>query len=166
MSINSDKSKVYEFFDMMNIPYSIIDHPPLFSEADSLKHRVEIDGMIFKNLFLRNKSKSRYYLLSLPLNKKADLLTLAKTLGESRLSFGSETDLWDKLRIKPGAVSPLNIIEAGSTDVILLIDDSYASFEKIGVHPNDNTATILFDPMDLPRILDYYSVETRFVQLS
>lgn len=161
----SRSSEVYAFFDRLGIPYRKVEHPPMFTQADNDKYRPKIDAVIFKNLFLRNKNKSRYYLLSLPLYKKADLLLLQHILGESRLSFGVEAMLEEKLNIKAGSVSVLNIIGVKKTDVIFLIDRSALEYEMIGVHPNDNTATIIFPPGALSKIFDFFGIEYRFLEL-
>jgi Ala-tRNA(Pro) deacylase len=126
---------------------------------------LEIDSVIFKNLFLRNKNKSRYYLVSLPLEKKADLAALQARLGETKLSFGSEADLWDKLAIKHGSVSLLNVIGAGKTDVVHIIDKTIFDSDRIAVHPNDNTATIIFDPKELHKIYERFGVDFRFAEI-
>ncbi|MDR1538174.1 MAG: HAD-IA family hydrolase [Clostridiales bacterium] len=166
MPLENAKEKVYALFESLGISYTVADHPPMFTQQDNIKHKVEINAVIFKNLFLRNKNKSRYYLVSLPLEKKADLYALQALLGETRLSFGSEQDLKEKLGIQPGSVSLLNIIGVEKTDATLLIDRCIFNYERIGVHPNDNTATIIFDPKDLSRILDFYGASHRFIDIA
>ena len=142
-----------------------VDHPPLFTQADNEIHRVNIGAAIFKNLFLRNKDKSSYYLLSLPLTKRADLGTVARILGETRLSFGDENALREKLNIEHGSVSFLNIIDAENTDVELLIDNAVFGYDLIGVHPNDNTATVIFEPQEIPKILNACGAKYMFLEL-
>jgi len=157
------RERIYALFGRLNIPYEALDHPPLFSQADSEKHRLVIDAVILKNLFLRNKDKSRYYLFSLKLEKRADLPALQKALGETRLSFGDESALEEKLHIRRGSVSILNIVDAAATDVIFLIDREALHYEKIGIHPNDNTATVMLSPHVIPKILEHFGAEYRFV---
>ena len=151
--------------DRLGVTYSKVDHPPIFTQADSELRPVEIDAVIFKNLFLRNKDKSRYYLYSLPLDKRADLVAVAKALGETRLSFGDEDALQEKLNIQHGSVSFLNVIGAERTDVTLLIDSSAFDCGRIGVHPNDNTATVILRPQDIQRIIDACGVKYMFLAL-
>ncbi|MCL1792889.1 MAG: hypothetical protein FWG34_03375 [Oscillospiraceae bacterium] len=162
---NDRRSHVCALFDALGISYSIVEHPPLFSQADSEKYRVDIGAKIFKNLFLCNADKSRYYLLSLPLAKRADLAKIRESLGESRLSFGSEAALLEKLNIRPGSVSFLNIAGKPETDVAFLIDSEIHETEKIGVHPNDNTATIIFAPKEIPKIFGHFGANCRFLDV-
>ena len=157
------RERVYALLNELGIEYGKVDHPPIFTQADSELWPVQIDAVIFKNLFLRNKDKSRYYLYSLPLTKRADLVAVAKALGETRLSFGNEGALQEKLNIQHGAVSFLNVIGLEHTDVTLLIDSSVFCCEHIGVHPNDNTATVILKPQDIEKILLACGVGYRFL---
>ena len=159
------KAQVYEVLDKLGIPFEKVDHPALFSQADNEKNPRNIDAVILKNLFLRNKKKSKYYLFTLPLEKKADLVLLRKTLEETNLSFGDETALEEKLNIKKGSVSLLNIIGVESTDVIFVIDREVLRYERIALHPNDNTASVIFSPEDIYKVLDYYDAKYDFVSL-
>ncbi|MDR0696597.1 MAG: prolyl-tRNA synthetase associated domain-containing protein [Christensenellaceae bacterium] len=159
----STKQAVYELFNSLEIPYKTFDHPPIFSQADNEKHRIDIGAVIFKNLFLQNSGKTHYYLYSLPISKRADLIKLRELLDESRLSFGDENKLLEKLNIRPGSVSFLNVIKNPKTDVIFLIDKEIFNSELFGVHPNDNTSTIVFAPNNISTILDHFKVEYRFI---
>jgi Ala-tRNA(Pro) deacylase len=159
------RARVYALLDSLGVTYETVDHPALFSAADNIPHEININAVIFKNLFLRNKNKSRYYLYSLPIHKKADLLALQHLMGESRLSFGHEDALWEKLHIIPGSVSILNVVDAPGTDVTLLIDKEIYDAPRFGVHPNDNTATVILTPEALIRILDAIGVTYRFIEL-
>ena len=159
------RERVYTLLDRLKIQYGVIEHPPMFTQADSEHNGIQIDAIIFKNLFLRNKDKSRFYLYALPLAKRADLDAVAKALGETRLSFGSEDALQEKLNIQHGAVSLLNAVDAGKTDVVFLIDSSAFEYDKIGLHPNDNTATVTLKPQDIEKILAACGVEYRFLAL-
>ena len=155
--------RVYAFLDRLGIQYGVVDHPPMFTMSDSEQNGVQIDATIFKNLFLRNKDKSRFYLYALPLVNRADLGAVAMALGEIRLSFGSEDALQERLNIQHGAVSLLNAIDTGKTDVLFLIDSSAFEYDRIGLHPNDNTATVTIKPQDIEKILAACGVDYKFI---
>ena len=157
------EEKVYELFEKLNIAYEKVEHPPLFVCGDDEKYGVKFDGLHCKNLFLRNKNKSNYYLVSMPAEKRADLRELQEKLEETRLSFGNEETLWEKLNIKSGSVSLLNIITVEKTDIEFIIDDELLKSEKVGFHPNVNTATVFFSPNEIRKILEYYNVRYRFL---
>ncbi|MDR1000456.1 MAG: hypothetical protein LBL96_06615 [Clostridiales bacterium] len=159
------KEEVYTALDGLGIEYRKVDHPPLFTAADNEVYRINIGVVIFKNLFLRNKDKSRYYLLFLPLDKRADLRLAAELLGETRFSFGNAEELYAKLNIQPGSVSFLNVIGKPDTDITFLMDSSVNSYDLIGVHPNDNTATVIFAPQEIPNIWKHYGAQYRYLDL-
>jgi Ala-tRNA(Pro) deacylase len=164
-----NREKVYSVLDGLGIGYKVVEHPAVFSakdDADSqVMRRLSVGAVIFKNLFLRNKDKSRYYLYSLPGDKRADLSALAKLLGETKLSFGNEEALWEKLHITPGTVSILNVVDAVGTDVTVLIDSDIHKTALFGIHPNDNTATVVMAPADIARVLEWAGVDHRFVDV-
>ena len=171
------RQRVYAVFDKLGIPYKVFDHVPIFSAADRVAQGVEVDGVICKNLFLRNKDKTRYYLYTLPIEKRADLAALQNMLAETRLSFGDEEALWEKLHITPGSVSLLNIIgeraaseAAGIVPVppllkFLIDAETLTAVPGIGLHPNDNAATIVFKADLLPRLLEYFGADFEFVDI-
>jgi Ala-tRNA(Pro) deacylase len=158
------RERVYALLDGLGIVYETIEHPAMFTAADNELHEQEIKATIFKNLFLRNKDKSRYYLYSLPLMKRADLVALAGHIGETRFSFGNEDELWDKLHIRQGSVSPLNVIDAPTKDVEILIDRAIFANERFGIHPNDNTVTVILAPEDLMKVLEAMGCRYRVIE--
>ena len=160
------RERVFAALDRLAIQYEVVEHPAMFSAADNVLHERDINATIFKNLFLRNKDKSRYYLYSLPIMKRADLAALASRISETRFSFGNENELWEKLHIRQGSVSPLNVIDAPGTDVEILIDREIFDNARFGVHPNDNTATVILSPEDLMKILEASDCHYRIVEMS
>jgi Ala-tRNA(Pro) deacylase len=158
------RERVFALLDRLGIEYELIEHAAMFSAADNELHERDINAIIFKNLFLRNKTKSRYYLYSLPIMKRADLSALANHISETRFSFGNENELWEKLHIRQGSVSPLNVIDAPGTDVEIIIDREIFDTARFGVHPNDNTATVILSPTDLMKILDAAGCSYRIIE--
>ena len=60
------------------------------------------------------------------------------------MSFASAEDLWDKLGLTPGSVTPLGLLGREGGQVELFLDQAFlAPPGLIGVHPNDNTATVV-----------------------
>jgi len=163
------EQKVYDLLNELSIEFEVVQHPPLFTCDDNDKYNVNLlDGVNCKNLFIRNKDKSQYYLVSLPVSdvaKRLDLKNLQEELGESKLSFGNEIALGEKLSIKTGAVSIFNIVNSPETDVIFLLDKEILNYDKICFHPNVNTATIVLSPNEIEKILKYCSVEYKFIKL-
>lgn len=159
------ENKVYELLDKLHIEYETVQHPPLFTCEDNKKYNIKMDAQICKNLFVRNKNKSKYYLISLPLEKRVNLKLLQESIEESRLSFVNEEVLEEKLKIKSGAVSIFNIINVQNSDVIFILDEEILSFDKVAFHPNVNTSSVIFNPKQISKILSFYNIDYKFINL-
>lgn len=159
------KEKVYKVLDELNIEYEKVEHPALFTVEDDIKYGIDFNGVACKNLFIRNEKKTRYYLIVLAGTKKANLKEIQKKLNETRFSFGNEETLYEKLKIRSGSVSIFNIINVGKTDVKFIIDKELLKANKVGFHPNINTATILFKPKNIEKILTKYDVDYEFLEI-
>lgn len=159
------ENEVYKLLDKLNIAYTKIEHPPLFTCEDNEKYNIKFDAVVCKNLFIRNSNKSQYYVVSLPLEKRVDLKSLQIILEEKRLSFGNENVLEEKLGTKSGAVSIFNIINLKDYDTIFIVDEDILKYEKVGFHPNINTATVIFNPKELHRIFECYNIKYKFIKI-
>ncbi len=159
------ENKVYELLEKLDIKYEIIEHPPLFTCEDNEKYNLDFDAVICKNLFIKNSNKSQYYLLVLPIEKRSDLKILQNLLGETRLSFGDEDALNEKLGTKKGSVSIFNVINIEKTDVIFVIDEDILNYEKVAFHPNINTLTVTFNPKEVSKILEFFDIKYNFIKI-
>ena len=144
----------YETLKNLSISYEEIQHPPLFHVGDELALGVKIPGMGTKNLFVRNRKKSQYYLVIIEHQKRADMKALAKLLGEERLSFGSDEDLMKYLGLTPGSVSALGLINDTTHAVDVVIDEDLLNAGKVHCHPNINTSTLVMAAADFKKFLD------------
>ena len=79
--------------------------------------------------------------------------------------FGNEKELWDKLHIKPGSVSILNVIGAPDTDVTFVLDKELVGAGNVSFHPNDNTASIAFDSDSIKTIMDEYNKTLLYLEV-
>lgn len=145
--------KVIEVLKKLNIEYEIIEHAPVYTveEAENIENM--IDGVGCKNLFLKDKN-NRYFLYVLNSYKKADLKSLQKKLQCGRLSFASEEELYEMLKLNRGSVSPLGIINNKECNVIVILDGELQD-KKLLMHPNLNTFTISMDYDNLMKFIDY-----------
>lgn len=101
----------------------------------SLKYQ-NYDG---KNIFLRDDKKENYYLVTVFGNKKIDLKKFRIENGLRHLSFASDVELYNYLKLISGAVTPLGLLNDKDKVVKFYIDDkSFKDPFIIGVHPNDN----------------------------
>ncbi len=160
------KTEVLAYLDGKNVEYSVVEHQAVFTMEGMEALKLPFASEVVKNLFLRDDKKRAYYLVVMPEDKPANLKEL-RTLLESRpLRFASEEDLAEYLGLRGGAVSPFGILNDEQAQVHVVFDDELREYEGLGVHPNDNTAT-LHVPLDaILNMINEHGNPVDFVQLS
>jgi len=148
------EQEVYDALEALGIAFIRFAHPPVFTVDEAEQYWSGIEAAHCKNLFLRNAAGTRHYLVVLEHSKKADLRAIAARLCDDKLSFASADRLMRFLRLTPGAVSPFGLIHDSARDVIVVLDADLAGSERIGFHPNVNTATITLPTSDFLRFLE------------
>ncbi len=160
-----NKQEIYDFLKIKNLWYEITEHKAVYNMQDlndiDLPYK-EVDG---KNLFVRDDKKRNYYLITLKGNKKIDLKTFSKNYHTRRLSFASEVDLINILNLKPGSVTPLGLLNDKDLKVTFYLDEDFFNGEGIiGIHPNDNTATIWLKVLDLVNIIKEHGNQVNIIK--
>ncbi len=144
---------VLDHLQGLGIPFSRFVHPPVFTVEEADHYWADIPATHCKNLFLRNAKGNRHYLVVLEHAKTANLKDLAARIGDDRLSFASPQRLQRFLGLTPGSVSPFGLLHPGARDVMVILDADLARSERLGFHPNVNTATITLTAADFFRFL-------------
>ena len=153
------------FLDRLGIETGTVEHPALFTVADSQKLRGEIAGGHTKNLFLKDK-KGALFLLVAPEEAAIDMKGIHKVIGSGRLSFGKPDLLLEVFGVLPGSVTPFAAIndEAGRVSVIL--DEDLMRHERLNFHPLENTATTSIAANDLLVFLRATGHEPKIIALA
>ena len=99
----------------------------------------------------------------MPEDKPANLKALRSALEARPLRFASEDDLKDILGLRGGAVSPFGVLNDEEGKVQVVIDEALRDWLAVGVHPNDNTATLRMPLSDLLALFEDRGVPYRFV---
>lgn len=68
------------------------------------------------------------------------------------------------MELTPGAVTPLGILNDTESRVHFYLDEEFIG-NKIGVHPNDNTATIWMQADDLMGLIQKHGNEAEYVKI-
>ncbi len=154
------KEQVTLYLDKHEIPYEIIEHEPIYTitQLNGMDDYPDKDK-VAKNLFLRNDSGKNHYLVLVRSDKKVDLKDLRKQIGSSRLGFASEERLMKHLRMTKGSVSPMGIINDATKGIQVFIDADLMHEDKIGVHPNINTATLWMSHENIVRAIETHGNE-------
>lgn len=83
-----------------------------------------------------------------------NLKDLREKIGSSRLSFASEERLLKHLGLTKGSVTPLGVINELDTQVEVYFDEDLMSEEIIGVHPNENDATVWLSFKSIKQVIE------------
>mgnify|MGYP004458933621 FL=1 len=160
-----NKQEVYQFLKDNNIQYEVTEHPAVYNmeEMDNLHLPYPYSA---KNLFVRDDKKANYYLITVKEEKRVNLKEFRKQNGTRNLSFASENDLIDILRLVPGSVTPFGLLNDKEQKVKFYIDEDLLSGDgMIGIHPNENTATVWLKTEDLIKILKENGNEINIVKI-
>lgn len=153
-----NKEEIYKFLDNKNIKYEITNHKAVYNmdELNDVELPYKEDA---KNLFLKDDKKN-YYLVTVKGEVKVDLKEFRRRNNTRPLHFAKPEDLMELLNLIPGAVTPLGLLNDKDLKVKFYIDKSFFSKQhRIGVHPNDNTATIWLKVDDLVEIIEEHGNE-------
>lgn len=153
-----------EHLEKNDIKYVEYAHEAVFTVEESKKIKFSVPGLHCKCLFLKSDSE-RFYLVAMSANKKLDIKNLRKRLGLRKMHFGSELELWNKLKLKPGSVSIFGLINNYDKDVVFVLDKEVWDAENSGFHPNINTATIVIDHSNLQRFYNSISNEKSVLEI-
>lgn len=147
------KQEVLKFLKDKGITFRVAEHPAAFTVKDVELLPLAEQGKMVKNLFLRDAKGHRHFLVVVPDHKPIDLKALKDKIGSTRLSFGSPERLDRFLGVSRGSVSPFGILNDETATVEVFLDKSLQGRPDVGVHPNDNTATVFLACDDLEAIL-------------
>lgn len=159
-----NKTETYQYLTEHNIVYEVSEHKAVFNmeEAESLDLPYpECDA---KNLFIRDDKKQNYYLITVKGDRRVDLKEFRKQHGLRAISFASPEELFAVMGLIPGAVTPLGILNDVERRVYFYLDKSFIG-GKIGVHPNDNTATIWMQADELMDLIKKHGNAAEFTEL-
>lgn len=162
-----DKNEVYEYLKNENIYYEITEHEAVYNMEELKKVELPYPEADAKNLFVRDDKKKNYYLITVKGDKRVNLKDFQEKNGTRRLSFASSDDLMNILKLIPGAVTPLGILNDDDRKVTFYIDKDFENEPNlIGVHPNDNTATVWLKTDDLINIIENHGNTVNIVEIN
>lgn len=145
-----NKQEIYDFLDRKGIRYEVTEHPALFTMEQAASVRFPHPEAEAKNLFVRDDKKQRYYLITVKGDKRVDLKLFRHTYQTRPLTFASPEELMALLDLEPGSVTPLGLLNDGQCRVELFLDQTFLDAPgMIGIHPNENTATLWMRAEDL-----------------
>ena len=158
------KDEIYAYLTAKGISHEVTNHDAVFNMEELGAVELPYPKWDAKNLFVRDDKKRNYYLISVKGDKRVDLKAFRKRQGLRPLSFASADDLLAILGLTPGAVTPLGLLNDKAGKVYFYLDVDFKG-HLIGVHPNDNTATVWLLADDLMKLLREEGHDGEFVDI-
>ncbi|MBQ5488836.1 MAG: prolyl-tRNA synthetase associated domain-containing protein [Clostridia bacterium] len=135
--------------DEMGIGYELIRHPAAASMEECAAIGAGTGARHCKNLFCTNKRGTEFWLIMIGMDKRFRTSVISKLLGSTRLSFAGEEQLETVLGLTEGSVSETGLNNDGERRVHVAIDRDILAEEKMLIHPNINTASLVVKTADV-----------------
>ena len=155
------KAEIQDYLSKRRIPYEVTEHEAVFNMEELHTVSLPYPEWDAKNLFVRDDKKRNYYLITVRGEQRVDLKEFRKQHQLRPLSFASAEDLLAILGLTPGSVSPFGLLNDTEHRVHFYLDAAFAG-NKIGIHPNDNTATIWMQANDLMALVQEHGTVSEF----
>lgn len=159
-----NKEETYQYLTDHGVAYEVTEHQAVFSMEELGAVELPYPEWDAKNLFVRDDKKRNYYLITVRGDKRVDLKEFRRRQGLRPLTFAGPEDLLAILGLTPGSVTPLGVLNDGEHRVHVYLDAEFAE-HRIGVHPNDNTATVWLAAEDLMRLLREHGAQVDLVEV-
>ena len=139
----------FAFLDQLHIPYSRVEHEPAETMEACAAISDALGIRICKNLFLCNRQKTDFYLLTMPEDKPFHTKDLSAQIGSSRLSFAPPELMEELIHCTPGSATILGLMNDTEHRVHLLIDRPVYEAEYLSCHPCICTSSLKLKTSDV-----------------
>ena len=157
--------KVADTLNELGITFHIVEHEPALT-TEQADHFIEgIEGVRTKTMFLTNKKKRNFYLVTMDDAKRLDMDVFKEFVEEKQIKMASAETLNDKMMLLPGTVSPFGLLNNRDKDIQVYFDQEIVSEERMCFHPNTNEKTIFIQTEDLFSFLKEIGFEPHVIEL-
>ncbi len=147
--MNDERERLFRRFDELGLETSTVSYPSHQTVEEGKALRGEMSGTFTKNLLLKDK-KGRLFLVVAHEDRELDLKSLHSRIGASRsLRFASAEQMYEVLKIVPGALTPLAVLNDGESLVTVVVDAELMNSEQLNFHPLVNTESTGISADDL-----------------
>jgi Ala-tRNA(Pro) deacylase len=161
----ADRDALFAWLDQLGIAHRTVEHPPVFTVAESERIKADLPGGHTKNLFLKDK-KGNVLLISAAHDTEVALKQLHRRLGCGRLSFGKPELLREMLGVEPGSVTAFALVNDPDRRVRFVLDAALMETDPLNFHPMRNDATTAVSRDDFLRFLRALGREPEIVDLT
>ncbi|XP_006869970.1 PREDICTED: prolyl-tRNA synthetase associated domain-containing protein 1-like [Chrysochloris asiatica] len=136
---------------ILAIRTEVVEHPEVFTVEEMMAHIQQFKGAHSKKIFLIDKKKNDYWLVTVIRDRQVNLNNLAKQLGvgSGNLRFADETAMLEKLKAGQGCATLL-ALSYDDGDVKFVLDSVFQEgrHEKVYFHPMTNAPTMGLSTQD------------------
>lgn len=161
-----DKQELLDYIKEKNMWYEISEHGKVLDMHELSKIKMPYPESVAKNLFVCDDKKTNYYLITVKENKKVDLKLFREKNNTRRLSFASKEDLFKVLKLTAGSVTPFGLLNDTDLRVNFYLDKEFLRDKQIiGIHPNENTATLWMKVQDVLEIIEEHGNNVKIIDM-
>ena len=161
-----NKPEIYEYLKARGVAHEITEHEAVVSMKELTSVPLPHPDRDAKNLFLLDDKKQKYYLVTVMGDKRVDVKAFRRAHGTRPLNFAPPESLEKIFKVKPGSVSPFGALNDETREVKVFLDeDFFTDNGLIGVHPNDNTATVWLSAPDLKSLLEFHGTSVEITDI-
>ncbi|MGA6924518.1 MAG: prolyl-tRNA synthetase associated domain-containing protein [Desulfosarcina sp.] len=146
--------QIYDYLDTHGIAYERHDHPPVYTCEDVNRLVPPLPGRKTKNLFICDNKGKQHFLVTVPDDKSVDLKSFGEALAVKKLRFASADRLQTHLKLDPGAVTILGVMNDEAGQVNVVVDKAIWEAEALQCHPLVNTATLVISLDNVRKFLE------------
>ena len=161
-----DKKEIYELLEQKGIWHEITEHIAVFNMEEVAQIELPYPEAEAKNLFIRDDKKRNFYLITVKGDKRVDLKKFKQEHGTRSLQFASAEMLMDMMGLIPGAVTPMGMLNDEECRIQWFLDREFLDTDGLmGVHPNDNAATVWIKAADLVELIREHGNTVNIVEI-
>ncbi len=173
-----NKQQALDYLIKNNIQFQLYEHQAVFTCEEAEVHCKHVPGLAVKNLLLKsdkqgtglpfpfdgkNPIKRQFFLVVLPAHKKLDMNQIKKVLEVKKLRFASAEDLMRLMKLEPGSVTPIGLINDKNKEIELILDNNVKDADMVNFHPNVNTASVSLSKKEFEKFLNSLDRKARII---
>ncbi len=159
------QEEVYARLEEMGVPCTHISHEAVHTMEDCAPNAARLGALMPKNLFLTPRNESAFVLCVVRPDIAFRTADVSKQLGLSRLSFASPERLMERLRTRPGAISPMGLLFDERRTVRFAVDAALWDEPVLAFHPCVPTETLALTQAAFRHFLAGLRVEAETVRV-
>ena len=161
-----NKQDIYNLLKEKNVWHEITEHIAVFNMEELTQIELPYPEADAKNIFIRDDKRNNYYLITVMGDKRVNLKEFRKQNQTRPLTFVSAEELMEIMELIPGSVTPFGLLNDKECKVQFFLDSAFMKEPGlIGVHPNDNAATVCLKAKDLIQIIEEHGNSVQIIDI-